>query len=163
MRRVVSLYLTGEFGKFVLAGGTAAVAFVAYGIIAYLQGQVQVVTFCFMMVGSLLGFLWFNAFPALVFMGDTGSLGLGGGMAAMAIMLHAEWPLLLAGGIFLAEAASVVIQVASFQSTGKRVFRRSPLHHHFEELGWPETRIVARFWIIAAALAALTFYWLLKV
>ena len=155
-----------------LASGVAIPLFLLFGVIGTVGGAMErpgvvgnlgLAAFSMAMAGACLGFLWFNAFPALVFMGDTGSLGLGGGMAAMAIMLHAEWPLLLAGGIFLAEAASVVIQVASFQSTGKRVFRRSPLHHHFEELGWPETRIVARFWIVAAALAALTFYWLLRV
>src|SRR5439155_14963009 len=121
-------------------------------------GNLGLAAFSMAMAGACLGFLWYNAFPAFVFMGDTGALGLGGGMAAMAIMLRAEGPLLLAAGVYLAEAASVVIQVISFQSTGKRVFKRSPLHHHFEEIGWAETKIVARFVIVAAALAALTYY-----
>src|SRR5207247_44519 len=112
------------------------------------------------MAGACLGFLWFNAHPAAIFMGDTGSLALGGAIAATGIMLRAEWPMLLAAGVYLAETASVMIQVASFKTTGRRVFRMSPLHHHFELSGWPETRIVARFWIIAMALSALALCWL---
>jgi phospho-N-acetylmuramoyl-pentapeptide-transferase len=126
-------------------------------------GNHGLAAFSMAMAGACLGFLWFNAHPASVFMGDTGSLGLGGGMAALAIMLHAELPLLLAAGVYLAEAASVVIQVASFKTTGRRVFRMSPLHHHFELAGWPETRVVIRFWIVAVVLSALTLYWLLRV
>ena len=132
-----------------LAGGTAAVAFVAYGIIAFLQGQIQVVTFCFTMVGALLGFLWFNSHPAQVFMGDTGSLALGASLATAAFMTG-QWLLLpVVGAIFVAEAASVSIQVGYFKLTkGKRVFRMTPLHHHFELLGWSEPRITLRFWLI---------------
>lgn len=155
-----------------LAAGVSLPLFLLFGLIGTLGGGMEqsgVVTnlglaaFSMAMAGACLSFLWFNSFPAMVFMGDTGALGLGGGMAAMAIMLRAEWPLLLTAGVFLAEAASVTLQVISFKSTGKRIFRRSPLHHHFEELGWPETRIVARFWIVAAALAALAFYWVARV
>src|SRR2546428_474169 len=127
-----------------------------------ITGDHGLAAFSMAMAGACLGFLWFNAHPAAVFMGDTGSLGLGGGMAALAIMLHAELPLLLAAGVYLAEAASVIIQVASFQTTGRRVFRMSPLHHHFELAGWPETRVVIRFWILAIVLSALTLYWLLQ-
>jgi phospho-N-acetylmuramoyl-pentapeptide-transferase len=154
-----------------LAAGVAVPLFLLFGVIGWLGNQLVsaglesnlgLAAFSMAMAGACLGFLWFNTFPALVFMGDTGALGLGGGMAAMAIMLHAEWALLLAAGVFLAEAASVMLQVASFKSTGKRVFRRSPLHHHFEEIGWPETRIVGRFWIVASALAAWTFYLLAR-
>lgn len=132
-----------------LAGGTAAVAFVAYGIIAYLQGQVAVVTFCFMMVGALFGFLWYNAHPARVFMGDTGSLALGGALATAAFMTG-QWLLLpIVGFVFMMENLSVIIQVAYFKATGgKRVFRRTPIHHHFELLGWSETQITLRFWLI---------------
>jgi len=132
-----------------LAGGTAAVAFTAYGIIAFLQGQIQVVTFCFTMVGSLLGFLWYNAHPAQVFMGDTGSLALGAALATAAFMTG-QWLLLpLIGIVFAAEAVSVMLQVAYFKLTGgKRLFRMTPLHHHFELLGWSETQITLRFWLV---------------
>jgi phospho-N-acetylmuramoyl-pentapeptide-transferase len=131
------------------AGGTAAVAFVAYGIIAYLQGQVQVVTFCFMMVGALLGFLWFNAHPAQLFMGDTGSLALGASLATAAFMTG-QWLLLpLVGIVFFAVTLSVMLQVAYFKRTGgKRLFRMTPLHHHFELVGWSETQITLRFWLV---------------
>lgn len=132
-----------------LAGGTAAVAFVAYGIIAYLQGQVQIVTFCFMMVGALLGFLWFNAHPAQVIMGDTGSLGLGASLAIAAFMTG-QWLLLpVVGIVFFLETLSVMLQVAYFKRTGgKRIFRMTPLHHHFELIGWSETQVALRFWLI---------------
>ena len=132
-----------------LAGGTAAVAFVAYGIIALLQGQVQVVTFCFTMAGALLGFLWYNAHPAQVFMGDTGSLAIGAALATAAFMTG-QWLLLpVVGFVFIAETVSVMLQVAYFKLTGgKRLFRMTPLHHHFELLGWSETQITMRFWLI---------------
>jgi phospho-N-acetylmuramoyl-pentapeptide-transferase len=154
-----------------LAAGAAVPLFLLFGLIGSLgaafdrfgiAGNHGLASFSMAMAGACLGFLWFNAHPALVFMGDTGSLGLGGAMAAMAIMLHAELPLLLAAGVYLAEAASVVLQVASFKTTGRRIFRMSPLHHHFELAGWPETRVVLRFWILAAALAALTLLCLLQ-
>jgi phospho-N-acetylmuramoyl-pentapeptide-transferase len=132
-----------------LAGGTAAVAFVAYGIIAFLQGQVQVVAFCFMMTGALLGFLWYNAHPAQVFMGDTGSLALGASLATAAFMTG-QWLLLpIVGIVFIAVTMSVMLQVAYFKLTkGKRIFRMTPLHHHFELLGWSETQITLRFWLV---------------
>src|SRR5690606_30124130 len=125
-------------------------AFVAYGIIAYLQGQVQVVTFCFMMVGSLLGFLWFNAHPAQVFMGDTGALAIGAALATAAFMTG-QWLLLpIVGIVFVAETLSVMLQVAYFKWTGgKRIFRMTPIHLHFELLGWSETQITMRFWLIS--------------
>ncbi|MCC6935793.1 MAG: phospho-N-acetylmuramoyl-pentapeptide-transferase, partial [Thermomicrobiales bacterium] len=131
-----------------LAGGTAAVAFTAYGIIAFLQGQVQVVTFCFTMVGALLGFLWFNAHPAQVIMGDCGALALGASLATVAFMTG-QWLLLpIVGAVFVAETASVMLQVAWFKRTGgKRLFRMTPLHHHFELLGWSETQVTLRFWL----------------
>lgn len=136
-----------------LAAGTAAVAFVAYGIIAYLQGQLGVVTFCFIMVGSLMGFLWFNANPAQVFMGDAGSLALGASLTVAAFMTG-QWLLLpIVGGVFVAETLSVMIQVTYFKLTGgKRVFRMTPLHHHFEQIGWSETQIALRFWVIGMML-----------
>jgi phospho-N-acetylmuramoyl-pentapeptide-transferase len=137
-----------------LAGGTAAIAFVAYAIIAYRQGQLGVVTFCFTMVGALMGFLWFNAHPAQVFMGDTGSLALGAALATAAFMTG-QWLLLpVVGAVFLAEAASVMLQVSWFkwtrkkQGEGRRIFRMTPLHHHFEMLGWSETQVTMRFWML---------------
>lgn len=132
-----------------LASGLAAIAFVAYGIIAFRQGQVGVVTFCFTMVGSLLGFLWFNAHPAQVFMGDTGSLAIGAALATAAFMTG-QWLLLpIVGFVFVAETASVILQVLFFKWTkGRRIFLMTPLHHHFEILGWSETQVTMRFWII---------------
>jgi phospho-N-acetylmuramoyl-pentapeptide-transferase len=132
-----------------LAAGLAAIAFVAYGVIAYRQGQVGVVTFCFTMVGSLLGFLWFNAHPAQVFMGDTGSLAIGSALAVAACMTG-QWLLLpVVGGVFVAEAVSVILQVGYFKLTGgKRIFKMTPLHDHFENSGWSETQITMRFWIV---------------
>ncbi len=132
-----------------LAAGTAAVAFVTYGIIAFLQGQVQVVTFCFTMAGAILGFLWYNAYPAQVFMGDTGSLAIGATLATAAFMTG-QWLLLpIVGLVFMAETFSVMIQVIYFKLThGKRFFRMTPLHHHFELMGWSETQIMMRFWLV---------------
>lgn len=133
-----------------LAGGTAAVAFTAYGIIAFLQGQVQVVTFCFTMVGALFGFLWYNAHPAQVFMGDTGSLALGASLATAAFMTG-QWLLLpVIGIVFYAVTLSVMLQVMYFKRTGgKRLFKMTPLHHHFELVGWSETQITLRFWLVS--------------
>jgi phospho-N-acetylmuramoyl-pentapeptide-transferase len=132
-----------------LAGGTAAVAFCAYGIIAYVQGQVGVVTFCFIMVGALMGFLWFNAYPAQVFMGDTGALALGASLAVAAFMTG-QWLLLpVVGFVFVCEALSVILQVGYFKlTTGKRIFKMTPLHHHFEVGGWSETQVAMRFWMV---------------
>jgi len=132
-----------------LAAGTGAIAFCAYGIIAYRQGQLGVVTYCFIMVGSLVGFLWFNAPPAQVIMGDTGSLAIGASLAAAAFMTG-QWLLLpIVGFVFVAEMVSVILQVSYFKMThGKRLFRMSPIHHHFERLGWSETQITIRFWLI---------------
>ena len=132
-----------------LAAGLAAIAFVAYGVIAYRQGQIGIVTFSFTMVGSLLGFLWFNAHPAQVFMGDTGSLSIGAALAVAAFMTG-QWLLLpVVGGVFVAEALSVIIQVGYFRITGgKRIFKMTPLHHHFEQSNWSETQITMRFWIV---------------
>ncbi len=129
-----------------LAALTAAIAFGAYGIIAYRQGQLGVVTFCFTMVGSLAGFLWFNAHPAQVIMGDTGALPLGAALAVAAFMTG-QWLLLpIVGAVFIAETLSVMIQVSYFKLTkGKRIFLMTPFHHHFEVLGWSETQITIRF------------------
>ena len=105
--------------------------------------------FCGAIVGASLGFLWFNAPPAMVFMGDTGSLATGGALGAVAVAVKHELVLAIIGGLFVLEAVSVIVQVASFKLTGRRVFRMAPLHHHFEKMGWQEATIVIRFWIIA--------------
>jgi phospho-N-acetylmuramoyl-pentapeptide-transferase len=138
-----------------LAAGTAAIAFVAYAIIAFRQGQLGVVTFCLTMTGSLMGFLWFNAHPAQVIMGDTGSLAIGASLAVAAFMTG-QWLLLpVVGAVFVAEALSVMLQVGYFKFTkrrygeGRRLFKMAPLHHHFEMLGWSETQVTMRFWILA--------------
>ncbi len=133
-----------------LAGGTTLFAFVAYGAIAFVQGQDFVATFAFIIAGANLGFLWYNAHPARVFMGDTGALALGSSLAIVALMTG-HWLLLpLVGLVFVAEGASNVIQIGYFRlSGGGRIFRRAPLHHHFEEIGWGETAIVTRFWVVA--------------
>ena len=106
-----------------------------------------------LIVGAGLGFLWFNAPPAMIFMGDTGSLSLGGALGAIAVAAKHEIVLAIVGGLFVVEALSVIVQVVSFKLTGKRVFRMAPIHHHFEQLGWTESQIVVRFWIIAFVLA----------
>ena len=132
-----------------LAGLISATAFAAYGGIALMQGQIFLARFCFILVGSIFGFLWFNVHPAELFMGDTGSLALGATLAVVGLMTG-QWAVLpIIAVIPLSELLSVVIQVAYFRITGgKRVFRMTPLHHHFELLGWSETQIVQRFWLI---------------
>ena len=139
-----------------LAGGTTLFAFIAYGAIAFIQGQEYVATFALIIAGANLGFLWYNAHPAQVIMGDTGALALGSSLAVVALMTG-QWLLLpLIGVIFVAEALSNVIQIAYFKlSHGKRVFKRAPLHHHFEESGWAETQVVTRFWLVGIAAAVL--------
>jgi phospho-N-acetylmuramoyl-pentapeptide-transferase len=139
-----------------LAGGTVAIALGAYGIIAYLQGQSYLVTFCFVVVGACLAFLWYNAYPALLFMGDTGALSLGATLGVVGLMTG-QWLLLpVVGVVFVAEALSVVLQVAYFRwSGGKRLFRMAPLHHHFELRGWSEVQVVQRFWLIGMMAAML--------
>jgi phospho-N-acetylmuramoyl-pentapeptide-transferase len=132
-----------------LAGLTAATAFVAYAVIAALQGQVFLVRFCFTVVGALFAFLWYNAHPAELFMGDTGSLAVGALLGVVALMT-AQWPLLpLIAVVPVSETMSDIMQVAYFRwSKGKRLFKMAPLHHHFELLGWSETQVVQRFWLI---------------
>lgn len=138
-----------------LLAGTSAIAFGAYTIIAMNNTQPDVVIFSAAMVGAVLGFLVFNAHPAKVFMGDTGSLGIGGGLVAVAVLTKAELVLAIIGGIFLIEILSVVIQVVSFKTRGKRVFKMSPIHHHFELVGWSEWRVVITFWTVGLVFAAL--------
>jgi phospho-N-acetylmuramoyl-pentapeptide-transferase len=135
-----------------LLGGLAAIAYIAYGVIAYLQGQLQIVAFCFTMVGALIGFLWYNAHPAQVFMGDTGSLAIGAGLAVAAFQTG-QWLILpVVGFVFVAVTLSVFIQVGYFKvSGGKRVFKMAPLHHHFQLIGWSETQVQMRFWLVGIA------------
>ena len=166
-----------------LAAGLAAIAAFAFAVFAYLYGRVDTTTylnlfylpgageltvFCAALVGAVVGFLWFNAHPAEVFMGDTGSLAIGGALGTVAILLKAEFLLLLIGGVFVAEAVSVLIQTGTYKwqkrtrgreyADANRVFRMAPLHHHFEKLGWPETTVVTRFYILGllCALVALS-------
>ncbi|WP_449539922.1 phospho-N-acetylmuramoyl-pentapeptide-transferase [Ferdinandcohnia sp. Marseille-Q9671] len=141
-----------------LVSGTAAIAFGAFAVLAWNQAQYDVAIFCVAVVGAVLGFLVFNANPAKVFMGDTGSLALGGAIATVAIMLKLEILLLLIGGVFVIETLSVIIQVISFKTTGKRVFRMSPLHHHYELVGWSEWRVVVTFWTVGLLCAILGIY-----
>ncbi|MGE5597588.1 MAG: phospho-N-acetylmuramoyl-pentapeptide-transferase [Hyphomicrobiales bacterium] len=138
-----------------LAGGTTLIAFIAYGIIAFIQGQDYVATFSFIIAGANCGFLWYNAHPAMVIMGDTGALALGSSLAVVALMTG-QWLLLpVIGLVFVLEALSNLIQIGYFRmSGGKRVFRRAPLHHHFEEIGWAETQVVTRAWLISIVAAA---------
>jgi len=116
-------------------------------------GSGELTVFLAALLGAGLGFLWYNAPPAMVFMGDTGSLALGGALGAVAVATKHEIVLAIVGGLFVMEAASVIVQVASYKMTGKRVFRMAPIHHHFEQLGWREPTIVIRFWIISVVLA----------
>jgi phospho-N-acetylmuramoyl-pentapeptide-transferase len=139
-----------------LAGSLAAVAFAAYGVIAFLQGQIWLVAFDFTVVGAIFAFLWYNAYPAELFMGDTGSLALGATLAVVALMTG-QWLLLpIIGFMFVAEAVSVILQVGYFKLTGgKRIFKMAPLHLHFELLGWSETQVTQRFWLIGILTAML--------
>ena len=127
--------------------------FSEYLQINYIEGSGELSVFCGAIIGSALGFLWFNAPPAKVFMGDTGSLSLGGGIATLSIMTKHEIVLAIVGGLFVLETLSVIVQVISFKFTGKRIFQMAPLHHHFEKKGWAESTIVIRFWIITIVLA----------
>jgi phospho-N-acetylmuramoyl-pentapeptide-transferase len=141
-----------------LAAGCAAIVFLAFTAMTFITtGQQDLALLSACLVGACVGFLWFNSFPASVFMGDTGSLGLGGAIAALAVMTKTEVLLIVIGGIFVIEALSVAIQVFSFQRFRKRVFLMAPIHHHFELLGWSETKIILRFWIVAAICAAIGF------
>src|SRR6266850_2868068 len=154
-----------------LASGLVAIAALTFAGLCYLSGHAkfseylnisflaysgELTVFCAAVLGASLGFLWYNCHPADVFMGDTGSLALGGALGTVAVLIKREFWLLLVGGVFVAEALSVMIQVASFKLWGRRVFRMSPLHHHFELKGWAESRVVLRFYIVGALLALLS-------
>ncbi len=138
-----------------LVGGLATVAFGTYAIIAAHDGRVDVLIICLVTVGAMIGFLLYNHKPAQIFMGDVGSLALGGMLATVAILLNREWSLLLVGLVFVCETASVIIQVAVFKTTGHRVFKMSPIHHHFEMLGWSEWRVDITFWLVGLVASAL--------
>jgi phospho-N-acetylmuramoyl-pentapeptide-transferase len=141
-----------------LAAGCAAIVFLTFTAMTFITtGQQDLALLSACLVGACVGFLWFNSFPASVFMGDTGSLALGGAIAALAVLTKSEVLLILIGGIFVIEALSVAIQVFTFQRFRKRVFMMAPIHHHFELLGWSETKIILRFWIVAAICAAIGF------
>ncbi|MFZ3588019.1 phospho-N-acetylmuramoyl-pentapeptide-transferase [Bacillus sp. DJP31] len=141
-----------------LLAGTSAIAFGAFAVLAWNQSQFDVAIFSLAVVGSVLGFLVFNAHPAKVFMGDTGSLALGGAIATVAILTKLEILLVIIGGVFVLETLSVIIQVISFKTTGKRVFKMSPLHHHYEIVGWSEWRVVVTFWSVGLVFAAIGIY-----
>ncbi len=140
-----------------LAAGCAAIVLLGYIGITFITGQYDLSMLAGCLVGACVGFLWFNAFPATIFMGDTGSLGLGGAIAGLAVMTKTELLLIVLGGIFVIEALSVLIQVIFFQLTRKRVFLMAPIHHHFELRAWSETKIILRFWIVASVFCAIGF------
>ncbi|MFH1692625.1 MAG: phospho-N-acetylmuramoyl-pentapeptide-transferase [Candidatus Omnitrophota bacterium] len=154
-----------------LAAGCLLIVSFSYGILSYLAGHLkfsqyllipyiygvgELTVFCAALCGACLGFLWFNCYPASVFMGDVGSLALGGAIGLVAIFIKKELLLLVVGGVFAVEALSVILQVASFKIRKKRIFKMAPLHHHFQMLGWPESKIIVRFWIVAVILAVFT-------
>ena len=128
------------------------IKFAEYLLIPYVPGAGELIVFCAALVGAGLGFLWFNTYPAQVFMGDVGALALGAALGTIAVIVRQEIVLFIMGGVFVMETLSVMIQVASFKLTGKRVFRMAPIHHHFELKGWPEPRVIVRFWIISVVL-----------
>ncbi|WP_455221721.1 phospho-N-acetylmuramoyl-pentapeptide-transferase [Kaarinaea lacus] len=139
-------------GLGIVAYATGNIKFAEYLGIPFVAGAGEVVVFCGAIAGAGLGFLWFNAYPAMVFMGDVGALALGAALGVVAVVVRQELVLLIMGGVFVIETLSVIIQVASFKLTGKRIFRMAPLHHHFELKGWPEPRVIVRFWIITVIL-----------
>ena len=151
-----------------LAIGCTITVASAYGVMAYVAGDETIAStlsishipgvgeltvVCAALVGASLAFLWHNAYPAAVFMGDTGSLAIGGLIGGIAFMTHQPFTLIIIGGVFVMEALSVIIQVGSFKTRGKRIFKMSPIHHHFELKGWPETKVVIRFWILSVLFA----------
>jgi phospho-N-acetylmuramoyl-pentapeptide-transferase len=146
-----TLVASGTFAILAYIAGNAKAA--NYLLVPYVPGTGELAVFCAAIVGASLGFLWFNAHPAEVFMGDTGSLALGAALGTVAVLIKQEILLVLVGGLFVVEAASVILQVGSFKLTGRRIFRMAPLHHHFELLGWAESKVIIRFWIVAILFA----------
>jgi phospho-N-acetylmuramoyl-pentapeptide-transferase len=145
-----TVLVAGALGIFAYASGHST--FANYLQIPYVPGVGELVVFCGALVGAGLGFLWFNAYPAQVFMGDVGALALGAALGLLAVLVRQELVLVIMGGVFVMETVSVILQVVSFKLTGRRLFRMAPLHHHFELRGWPEPRVIVRFWIITVIL-----------
>ncbi len=145
-----TVLVAGALGIFAYASGHAGIA--NYLLIPHLPGVGEMVVFCGALAGAGLGFLWFNAYPAQVFMGDVGALALGAALGIVAVVVRQELVLVIMGGVFVMETVSVMLQVASFKLTGRRIFRMAPLHHHFELKGWPEPRVIVRFWIVTVIL-----------
>ena len=145
-----TVLVAGALALFVYAAGN--VDFAAYLKVPYVPGVGEVAVFCAALAGAGLGFLWFNAYPAQVFMGDVGALALGAALGIVAVAARQELVLFIMGGVFVAETLSVMLQVGSFKLTGKRIFRMAPLHHHYELKGWPEPRVIVRFWIVTVIL-----------
>lgn len=145
-----TVLVAGALGIFAYASGHAQ--FASYLGIPSITGVGEVVVFCGALVGAGLGFLWFNAYPAQVFMGDVGALALGAALGILAVLVRQEVVLLIMGGVFVMETVSVILQVISFKLTGRRIFRMAPLHHHFELKGWPEPRVIVRFWVVTVIL-----------
>ena len=146
-----SLFIALTYAVFSYVTGNIVIS--EYLYVPYVAGAGELTVFCAALVGACMGFLWFNSYPASIFMGDTGSLSLGGALGIIAILIKKELLLLIVGGIFVIEALSVITQVTSFRLTGKRIFRMAPIHHHFQLKGWPESKIVIRFWILSVILA----------
>lgn len=140
----------GALGVFAYLSGNHWISH--YLVIPYIPGAGEVAVFCSALVGAGLGFLWYNAYPAEVFMGDVGSLGLGAALGTVALLVHQEIVFFVMGGVFVAEAVSVMLQVGYYKMTRRRIFRMAPLHHHFELMGWPESKVIVRFWIITLIL-----------
>ncbi|MCP5415777.1 MAG: phospho-N-acetylmuramoyl-pentapeptide-transferase [Chromatiaceae bacterium] len=145
-----TVLVAGALAIFAYASGHAQIA--NYLLIPQIKGVGELAVFCGALVGAGLGFLWFNAYPAQVFMGDVGALALGAALGVVAVMVRQELVLLIMGGVFVMETVSVMLQVLSFKLTGRRIFRMAPLHHHFELKGWPEPRVIVRFWIVTVIL-----------
>ena len=142
-----TVMVAGALGIFAYATGNTIYS--GYLGIPYIPGVGEILVFCAALVGAGLGFLWFNAYPAQVFMGDIGALSLGAAIGVVAVIVRQEIVLVIMGGVFVMETVSVILQVASFRLIGRRIFRMAPLHHHFEMKGWPEPRVIVRFWIIS--------------
>ena len=140
-----------------LAGGCTMVVMLFMAMVAFLYNELDLAILAGAIAGACVGFLWHNCYPASIFMGDTGSLALGAALASLAVLTKTEVTSLIMGGVFVCEALSVIIQVTSFKLTGKRVFLMTPIHHHFEQMGWAENKVVIRFWIVTAAFASLGF------
>ena len=159
----ISIFTVAAAAFTALAYVTGHAIFADYLLLAHVTPAAELTIFCGSLVGAGLGFLWYNTHPAEVFMGDTGSLALGGVLGAMAILLKAEFLLVIVGGVFVMEVLSVILQVGFFQytrwrhGTPRRLFRMAPIHHHFEQLGWPESKVVVRFWVMGILCAMVAF------